>query len=39
MEEELHERPLYRRFAKLDGAPRMPDESTLPVYRILASSL
>ena len=27
MEEELHERPLYRRFAGLDGAARMPDET------------
>jgi IS5 family transposase len=26
MEEELHERPLYRRFAGLQGAARMPDE-------------
>ena len=29
MEEELHERPLYRRFVGLDGAARMPDESTI----------
>ena len=29
MEEELHERPLYRRFAGLDGAARMPDETTI----------
>jgi IS5 family transposase len=35
MEEELHERPLYRRFAKLDGAPRMPDESTILRFRRL----
>jgi hypothetical protein len=25
MEEELHERPLYRRFVGLDGAARLPD--------------
>jgi transposase, IS5 family len=35
MEEELHERPLYRRFAGLDGAPRMPDESTILRFRHL----
>jgi len=29
MEEELHERPLYRRFVGLDGAARMPDETTI----------
>ena len=29
MEEELHERPLYRRFVGLDGAARLPDESTI----------
>ena len=29
MEEELYERPLYRRFAGLDGAARMPDETTI----------
>jgi transposase, IS5 family len=29
MEEELHERSLYRRFAGLEGAPRMPDETTI----------
>ncbi len=27
--EELHERPLYRRFVGLDGSARMPDESTI----------
>ena len=35
MEEELHERPLYRRFAGLDGAPRMPDETTILRFRHL----
>ena len=35
MEEELHERPLYRRFAGLEGAPRMPDESTILRFRHL----
>ena len=35
MEEELHERPLYRRFAKLDGAVRMPDETTILRFRRL----
>ncbi len=29
IEEELHERPLYRRFVGLDGAARLPDESTI----------
>jgi IS5 family transposase len=29
MEEELHERPLYRRFVGLEGAARMPDETTI----------
>ena len=29
MEEELHERPLYLRFVGLDGAARMPDETTI----------
>ena len=33
MEEELHERPLYRRFARLSGATRMPDESTILRFR------
>jgi transposase, IS5 family len=35
MEEELHERPLYRRFAGLEGAPRMPDETTILRFRHL----
>lgn len=35
MEEELHERPLYRRFAGLDGAVRMPDETTILRFRHL----
>ncbi len=35
MEEELHERPLYRRFAGLDGAPRVPDETTILRFRHL----
>lgn len=35
VEEELHERPLYRRFAGLDGAARMPDESTILRFRHL----
>lgn len=34
-EEELHERPLYRRFAGLDGAARMPDETTILRFRHL----
>ena len=29
MKEELHERPLYRRFVSLDGAARLPDETTI----------
>ena len=29
VEEELHERPLYRRFVGLDGAARLPDEATI----------
>lgn len=29
MEEDLHERPLYRRLGGLEGAARMPDESTI----------
>jgi transposase, IS5 family len=33
MEEELHERPLYRRFAGLTGAARIPDESTILRFR------
>ncbi|HEX5687709.1 MAG TPA: IS5 family transposase [Ideonella sp.] len=35
MEEELHERPLYRRFAGLDGAARLPDETTILRFRHL----
>jgi IS5 family transposase len=35
MEEELHERPLYRRFAGLQGAARMPDETTILRFRHL----
>jgi IS5 family transposase len=35
MEEELHERPLYRRFAGLEGAARVPDESTILRFRHL----
>lgn len=35
MEEELHERPLYRRFAGLDGSPRIPDETTILRFRHL----
>lgn len=33
--EELHERPLYRRFAGLDGATRLPDETTILCFRHL----
>jgi IS5 family transposase len=29
MEEELHERPLYRQFAGLQGMRRIPDETTI----------
>jgi IS5 family transposase len=35
MEEELHERPLYRRFVGLEGAARMPDETTILRFRHL----
>jgi IS5 family transposase len=35
MEEELHERPLCRRFAGLEGAARMPEESTILRFRHL----
>ena len=35
MEEELHERPLYRRFVGLEGAARMPDESPILRFRHL----
>lgn len=35
VEEELHERPLYRRFAGLEGAARLPDETTVLRFRHL----
>jgi IS5 family transposase len=35
MEEELHERPLYREFAGLAGVPRLPDETTILRFRHL----
>ena len=35
MEEELRERPLYRRSVGLDGAVRLPDESTILRFRHL----
>lgn len=35
MKEELHERPLYRRFVGLDGTARMPDETTILRFRHL----
>jgi transposase, IS5 family len=35
MEEELHDRPLYREFAGLAGAPRLPDETTILRFRHL----
>lgn len=35
MEEELHERPLYRPFAGLEGAGRMPDKTTIWRFRHL----
>jgi IS5 family transposase len=35
MEEELHERPLYREFAGLGGSPRIPDETTILRFRHL----
>ena len=35
MEEELHERPLYRQFAGLAGAVRLPDETTILRFRHL----
>lgn len=35
MEEELHECPPYRRFAWLQGAARMPDETTILRFRHL----
>lgn len=39
MEEELHERPLYREFAGLAGAPRLPDETTILRFRHLLEKL
>jgi IS5 family transposase len=35
VEEELHERPLYREFAGLTGVPRLPDETTILRFRHL----
>lgn len=36
MEEALHDMPLYREFAKLDGAAtRLPEETTIPRWRHL----
>lgn len=35
MEEELYERPLYRRFVGLEGAAPMPDEATILRFRHL----
>lgn len=35
MEEELHERPLYREFAGLAGLARVPDETTILRFRHL----
>lgn len=35
MEEELHERPLYRQFAGLMGSRRIPDETTILRFRHL----
>jgi IS5 family transposase len=35
MEEELHERPLYRHFAGLGGASKLPDETTILRFRHL----
>jgi IS5 family transposase len=35
MEEELHERPLFRQFALLAGSPRLPDETTILRFRHL----
>ena len=34
-EEELHVRPLYRRFVGLDGASRIPDETAILRFRHL----
>lgn len=38
MEEELYERPLYRRRWGLDGAARMPDETTILRFRYQGST-
>lgn len=39
MEEALHDVPLYRDFAKLDGATaRLPDETTIPCGFVTCSS-
>jgi transposase, IS5 family len=35
VEEELHERPLYRRFVGLEGSARIPDETTILRFRHL----
>ena len=35
MEEELHDRPLYREFISLAGAARLPDETTILRFRHL----
>lgn len=35
MKEELHERPPYRRFVGLEGAARLPDETTILRFRHL----
>ncbi|MBC7601638.1 MAG: transposase [Ramlibacter sp.] len=35
MEEEVHERPLYREFVGLPGEPRLPDETTILLFRLL----
>ena len=38
MEEELQERPLYRRFVGLEGAARMPEATTMLRFRHLLES-
>ena len=35
MEEALHDMPVFREFAKLDGAARLPDETTILMFRHL----
>ena len=35
MEEALHDMPVFREFAKLDGASRLPDETTILRFRHL----